>query len=804
MLLTTLAVSAAPLSPEAALSRALNSTGRHSVKSFGIKNATPALTVKSTSGLTGLYVFATDNEGYLVVSADDCAAPVLGYADSGSFQTDRLAPQMKAWLDFYARQIEWASKKGLATYDSYSATSDTKEPISPMTVSKWNQGAPYNDDCPMDNGERSVTGCVATAMAQAMYFHQWPEKGTGSHSYTWNGKTLSVDFANTTYDWSAMTPTYDDNSTAAAKAAVANLMYSCGVSVGMDYSSDESGASSLSMAQALYTYFGYDKSMASLQRSFYGSSDWNNIVYDQLSQGLPVLYGGQSEEGGHQFICDGYDGNGYFHFNWGWGGVSDGYFLLSALDPLDQGIGGSASDSGFNYDQDILINMKKAQADSKVTPVIYCYGNFGVNSGTDIPTGSEVEFNGTYFNFACADLKCTIGIKLVASDGTVSYLKHNGDYDFPAFKGFESYKVTIPASLAEGTYIVTPVIMPEGDSEWMPVLCPLSGVQSLQMTVENGTVNFNDNITANLQVSNFEILTPIYLDQAFKATFTLTNSGTSEYFGEYLFYLVDSNGDAVAPASDINTVDLLPGDSTAVTYVSKFPSSVSTDEGTETVEPGTYYIAIATHFTGLEIYEDPNPVNVQSQGEAAQLEITSFTIDNGNKVVNTSDVTFNGTVECVEGYFAGQLKVAVFKEDATSTSMAGSTGYVFLNDGESDDFEAHVDISSANAENFFAVVFNGSSQISTSYPFSVSPSGVVTVKENGGIEISFNGSDLTVASPATLQAVRIYDLGGTLLHEFGAGESGEVSYPLSGLGHGQYIVSATDSEGHAAVKTIIR
>ena len=726
---------AAQLSPSQALGR-VNPQNPAARQLRAKANPTPVLTVKAENNadFTGLYVFDDGQSGFMVVSADDCATPLLGYSDSESLNPSSIPPQLQYWLQFYANEIQYAAThpQKSTRREASSSTRPYRAPIAPMTVSKWNQSAPYNDDCPMDNGKRSVTGCVATAMAQAMYYHKWPEKGTGSHSYKWNGTELSVDFGSTTYDWDAMTPTYDSSSTDAAKAAVANLMYSCGVSVNMNYTSDESGASGLDLGPALYKYFGYDKSMAQPQRYFYGLIDWENMVYDQLSQGMPVLYGGQSYEGGHQFVCDGYSSDGYFHFNWGWGGMSDGYFLLDALDPMSQGIGGSADASGFNYDQGILINMRPAQAGSKATPLIYCYGNFETTASSAVNLGDQVEFKSSdgFFNFGVAEISGFMGIKVTDSQGNVRYVKHDGKLDFGATSGYESYKVTLPSDLADGTYTVAPAFLQDGESEWMDVLCPLSGVQALTMNVSNGEAAFSNASLAQIEVTNLAFNTPLYLDTDFQAEITFTNTGSEEYFGEFSFYLFDQNGNEAGMSADLDAVDLQPGESTTITYVSEFPSSYQTDNGTVTLLPGQYYLAIYSHFTNQQIYVDQTPVTISDAPSETEIGIESITVASVDwKSDSEAQVNFQGEASCLQGYFAGQLEVAVFRKGTGSTTMTGKTDYLFIDNGNEDSFTAHVSVTDAKpGEEFFAVVFHDGKQLTDGYDFTLESNGVSTIE----------------------------------------------------------------------------
>lgn len=800
MLMPALLTPARQLTPQ----EALNRLGSDHRGARGTIETTPALTVKAADGLTGLYVFNTGREGYMIVSADDCALPLLGYSDKGSFNPNNIPPQLRGWLDFYARQIAWASKKGVRAAAADDNTATDYPAISPMIKTQWDQDAPYNDDCPSENGQKCVTGCVATAMAQAMYYHQWPATGKGSNSYTWNGQTLSMDFASTTFDWADMTLTYGSGSSTAADAAVATLMYACGVGVNMNYSPSESAATSMDMLNALYNYFDYDKSMTNPQRSYYGSEEWNALVYDQLNQGMPVLYAGQSDEGGHQFICDGYDGQGYFHFNWGWSGLSDGYYLLSALDPLEQGIGGSGSDAGFNYDQNIVVNLKPASSSSTVSPLIYCYGNFSVYS-SNAQLGEETEFNTDYYNFGIATVEGNLGLKVVAADGSTQYISGNSTLEFEAYSGYGGFIVTLPSDLADGTYTVSPAFKMEGSSEWSDVRAPLSGVQSLKMVVADGNVTFSDILDNQPQVTDFTLNSPIYLNEDFSSSFTLTNNGTKEYYGEYVLLLLDSQGNEVAPSQDVGTVDLQPGQSVSVSYISSFPSEVENSEGqTSEVSAGQYYLALVSYVTGLELYQYPDEVTVNAAPSATSLKITSFSINDGNEVVDSEDVKFSGTAECTEGYFGGQLKIAVFKQGETETQLTGSTGYLFIASGSQADFETHVDVTSADSNLFFAVVYNGSTQLSGEYNFEIMPAGVVNAAEMEGVSFAVTTDAVTATMPAPVATARVYAIDGTLLGSYVGNGSESFSVPVGELGSGLYIVTVADTAGNVASKAFVK
>ena len=322
------------------------------------------------------YLFNISSGGFIIVSADDTAYPILGYSTTNSLDSKNIPSNVKAWLDLYADEINYATDSGLvqseeikkqwANIESYSNAAVI---VSPLILTRWNQSPYYNDLCPMDNAknERTVTGCVATAMAQVLKYWEYPINGNGYHSYTHTHGQQSADFANTTYDWNNMPLELISTSSDTEKATIAQLMYHCGVSVEMDYgiaSTGGSGAFTISSKSnsthcaeyALREYWGYKPTLQGLQKSKYSDSDWKKMLKDDLKAGRPIIYSGKGDGGGHCFVCDGYDEDEYFHFNWGWGGLYDGFFKLNALAP---GTGGTGSGSGsYNDDQQAIFGIE--------------------------------------------------------------------------------------------------------------------------------------------------------------------------------------------------------------------------------------------------------------------------------------------------------------------------------------------------------------------------------------------------------------------------------------------------------------
>ena len=253
------------------------------------------------------------------------------------------------------------------------AATDSYPTITPILGDvEWGQDEPYNNLCPTVGGERSVTGCVATAISQIMYVHKYPTKGIGSKTYTTesHGLQLNVNFGATTYDWGNMLPYYKNNYNSTQANAVATLMYHVGVAADMDYDPDGSGAISSAALAAITEYFGYNKSIHVLPKDFMKEETVLQTVASDLQEGRPVYISGSTvNQEGHAFVCDGMQSDGYLHINWGWNGSGNGYFALSALDPENQGTGGSASDLAFTEGVCLYTNIKPS-AGGEAMPLI--------------------------------------------------------------------------------------------------------------------------------------------------------------------------------------------------------------------------------------------------------------------------------------------------------------------------------------------------------------------------------------------------------------------------------------------------
>lgn len=383
LLMAMNSANAAYVSPETALTAAKNfyalKTGSRDVD-FKLSGS-----YKTEDGSKAtVYVFEREaGNGFVLMSAEDRIQPVLAYSTESRFFANNgiASPEANYWVDLYSKQIDYTISNNLK--EAPGATSDWKNwlaggPISvptsvtavtPIMTTLWDQMPYYNYLCPTG----TPTGCVATAMAQVMKFWDYPAQGTGQRTYSSSqeGGTLSANFGATTYDWANMPGTLTASSTSVQKTAIGTLMFHCGVAVEMNYTPSASGAQvvqgTVSARTAFLNHFGYKSSLRGYMReAFYSDYTWNKLLQFEIKTGRPVLYAGFGTSGGHAFIFDGFDEAEKYHVNWGWGGVSNGYFVVNNLNPGALGTGGGGGN--FNYNQQALVMIEPPSSTLPANP----------------------------------------------------------------------------------------------------------------------------------------------------------------------------------------------------------------------------------------------------------------------------------------------------------------------------------------------------------------------------------------------------------------------------------------------------
>lgn len=789
LLATAATAGAAVLTPEEALLRATAQGNTVTPLAAGHDSYQLSYTIAdgTTADEAAIYVFSSNRPGggFLVVSADDSAEPLLGYADGGqSFDPASMPPAMKWWLDEYTRQI--AAARDIPALRAIERPQ--RDPIAPMLTTTWNQDAPYNGRCPIINGQRSVTGCVATAMAQLVNYHRWPETGTGSHSYYYNNSWISLDFSTITFDWANMLPDYSGGrGTERQKAAVGQLMYACGVSVDMQYSPIESGAADVLVAEALVSYFNYDRNVRYAERDYFGLLDWEEFIYNQLRDYGPVQYSGSGSLGGHSFVCDGYSEDGYFHFNWGWGGISDGYFLLTALNPPMQGIGGATS--GYNYDQAVIANVRKPRANSQMYLNLMMDMGFNVvpvKTTTATRPGDQVKVDSRVINYSTGTASGSIGIKFTNREtGEVKYSTAPSRFSLPTLTPMGGYTAQIPSTLRTGTYDLTPS-MCGTDGVWVDVPVKLSTVQSVTMTIKNGTCTFAPATGGSVEVSDVTLHTPVYLGNLFHLTATAVNTGDTEFVGKLVPTL--ASGHTPIAKTDPISVDILPGDSYEIDFTGVFNHFSA-----QALPPaGTYTLYIVKEATN-EIVSAGMEVELHAVPENTTISVDKFEFDGDPNHADRSNLAFNGTISCSAGYFGNSLAVVIFPYTSGQVTSVGyfATPDFFLGAGQSADFTAGGTFGAGETgKKYFAAIFDGQTNLTD-----MSRIVIFTLTQTAGID------DVTADDPdSAIVSTRIYTTDGRLATE----SAGSIDLETAPLAPGIYIVETMTASGTRTAVRILK
>ncbi|GHV08528.1 hypothetical protein FACS1894160_2980 [Bacteroidia bacterium] len=428
-----------------------------------------------------------NNNGFIIIAADDVAYPVIGYTNEGNYEDGALPPNFKNWMEGVEKTIGRAIENQLLpsesvreAWNAYLSGQTAKlrsfSATGPLVQSKWNQTAPYNDLCPVYSGNsKSTTGCVATTMAQILQYYRHPASGirnTDSYITTTHGLPIpSLDLSHQTYNWNIMYNTTGDLlASPEAQAEVAKLMYHCAVGIYTDFGFD-SGAYLYDAADALVYYFGYDASMRQLYRGYYNYEEWTKLIIDELNVNRIIFYSGTNAQSGHSFVCDGSDDTGLFHFNWGWGGLADGYY---AIDALNSGNAGTPGGNGtYNEGQEMIINIKPNVGGQPAFDIVMGPDN-GISSATPITKQNSVfEVEASFWNIGYGTFDGFLGIILTDLNGQFieSISPPVGavsiDYTYGYFE--EMIPCKISANVPDGDYLIKAAIMPWGTSAWIPI-----------------------------------------------------------------------------------------------------------------------------------------------------------------------------------------------------------------------------------------------------------------------------------------------------------------------------------------------
>ena len=610
--------------------------------------------VFSLSKSTNIQVFnAADNQGFVVVSGDERTAPVLGYTDKGSFDENNMPDGLRWLLESYAENA----------VPSVSSMSPARHSIAPLLTTTWNQGSPYNNLCPNfynedgTQGGHSATGCVGTAIAQVMGYYRWPSELKRSivgyiQKYNTDAGEKNVRLntipTGSVIDWDNILDNYNGSENEAQQMAIAQLMYWVGMGCKTDFNASSSAGFPEGI-KALVSSFDYDDGIHIENRGKYTIQGWHDLLYQEIATGHPIAFAGTNTGGAHAFVLDGYDADGLFHVNWGWGGMCNGYFRIDVLDPDDNsGIGASALPGGYNMGQDAIIGF---QLPDPTTEAVNTAPQLTVN---DWEVRSGNKFFANYVNWSGVDTTWDLGIAYIDSGGQMVIIVSSREQ--LGRNTFSSKEFTI-RKMPQGSWHVVPVSKRSADSKWQMNVNPDINYVLVETDAEGNVVKMEIHPVVNLTMTSISFPGNYKTgdDQTVVANFK--NDG-EEYYHE-VHLLAGISGSV---PKDICRTAIAVAKDGETTVIMRFKPE----------QPGTWTILIATDGEGKNVI-GRGEMEVTNEGIAVPntLRYVSHTVTNkrnndvlGNRIQGSVTVRNQGSE-----LFAGNLKLWLFKQ--------GDNGYFY-------------------------------------------------------------------------------------------------------------------------------
>ncbi len=598
------------------------------------------------------------------MAADDKArSAVLGYSNSANISSTNMPDGMRDLLALYGKELSATTTSSMKLSDiKLLADADSRANIGPLVPTQWGQDAPYNSAVIALDGNPSSTptGCGVTSVAQVMNYHQYPDQAIGTSTATLvDGSTYTLDLTGHTYDWDAISAVIDNSSYTDEQAnAVAQLMLDIGVAENAIYGDYVTGSYEDSFPKALIENFGYDKQMHTAWHEYYTAAEWDDLIYNELAEGRPMVYAGYAVNGGHAFVCDGYS-DGYYHINWGWDGLCDGHFLLSALDPDEQGTGGASS--GYFYQNSALIGVQPLVDGNGDYTGLACNKAVSLMCVSGSGKTGSYAFSGNYHNPYYASITVVSAVQIETADGNTTWQK-DIDNTSRAVQSPDSISVWGSfsfADLADGTYTVRPAYFDTADQTYhlfpitystdsIAATIAISGDDLAYETITRGRKLTCNSLSCDAQGSGY------YTGSEYTFTANVTNDGDSYVYTITNMLICDSETGAVISRTRQDrdfflTLAAEPGETTDVGFLITMPT-----------EAGTYTLCLIDWDENV-YYSEEITVEQPDGGELALSvsdlrltdESTRYSVDRGN-------VSVDMTLTCTSGTFIGNIDIFFF------------------------------------------------------------------------------------------------------------------------------------------------
>ncbi len=671
-----------------------------------LTSGAPATAVTPVTRQAAYYIFnAAANRGFVIVAGDDRLPAVLGYSDSGSYDAGDVPPALQEWLDGYAAQVE-----AIAAGAQPEPRTASRAPIAPMLPVRWGQGMPYSVLLPHIDGSsyaHAYVGCVAVAMAQIMAYWQYPQRPTTTiPGYTSNsGKTYQVVMPSLTpidFDWEGMHDTYYTNdSTSDACLAVANLMLYSTTSLQSNFGLSSTGGYTRNIPGKLITYFGYKNSAHYIYRENFSTQSWEDTIYSELAAGRPVAYGGNKQSAGHAFVCDGYDGEGRFHINWGWAGKSNGYFLLNLLNPSEEGIGSAAGAYGYVKGQGAAIGLEP-NYDGIEGTAAFTFQDLTINRSNTTRSSASSNFSvtvsGKFVNNTNVASQFRQGWGLYSLDGElvdVLFMRYsssavaNGQYI-----SVSSRTLDFGGGITSGTYRILPIYSIYPAEDYRP--CIGSEVNYIEVTF-NGSYSCSikgygtAGTTTNYTVNSCTLSGTQNHGKPLTITLNVTNTGVTTNNLVYMFVYGELTAMALADIALGETGNLVFGYTPDAAGTKALTFSLN-ESGTPTLYSKN--ITIKTMPTA----------NLDVSYRISNITDESGRVITADRYSIIADITNNGTTAYNED-FSVRLYRINNNETNVGTELLSQTQPLYLPAGESTSLQFDFDHDLIDGWKYFCYLY---------------------------------------------------------------------------------------------------
>lgn len=586
----------------------LSKATKHSISSDQLTMvARAAKRVPGATAATPAYYVFNASQAFVVVAGDDRMPAVLGYSDNGVIDPNDMPDGLKDLLESYT--VDAAHLDDVDALLPQPNGGVARTPIAPMVKAQWGQSSPFNTACPylQDKNTYAVTGCVATAMAQVMYYHKWPPTVSSDiPAYTTSelGLALPALDASSFPGWSGVKGYYTQVEAGESAKAVAKIMRFVGQSLEMDYNTS-SAAHTSHIPAVLSAYFRYAPTAQYVQRINYTAEQWATILYNELAARRPVVYRGHTlSGGGHAYVCDGMDANGLVHINWGWYGKSDGYFLLTALNPSAQGIGSTMSNDGYINESAMVIGItpEHSPAHYDTEMPIKC-AKHEVTTSVYSRSNASMPFNSVSVTcrFSNAsnvnqDFVCGMGLYDTHGNLVKAYQTKTFNQLMPNYGSTGTHTFNVDATVPAGSYYLKPIVRMASETAWRVAVGGEVNFFLVAITNTKLTLSLGGNLAAPSYKVNSVAFNGIKeTKRTIEFLANVTNTGSNLF--RYLYLMVDNNCETMAQcAIEPGQTDDIIMHFTPTTAGSHSVKLCYDEAGTQVLWQGTVNVATAaTH-----------------------------------------------------------------------------------------------------------------------------------------------------------------------------------------------------------------